>query len=155
VAFGAAAGGLAFAVAALGVLPEALGDALRAKVTAFGAATPARYAALAVFYTVGHSFLEEYYWRGFVHVRLRARLSASVATAVSSLAFASHHFVIVIALLGGVTAWAIALAGAVALGGAAWARLRERSGGLRVPWLSHALADAGVFAAGWLLVFGG
>jgi membrane protease YdiL (CAAX protease family) len=40
----------------------------------------------------------------------------------------------------------------VAIGGAFWAWLYNKSGSLYGPWLSHALVDAAIFAIGYDLV---
>ena len=41
---------------------------------------------------------------------------------------------------------------AVAVGGAFWAWLYQRSGSLAGPWLSHLVADAGIFFVGYQLI---
>ena len=46
------------------------------------------------------------------------------------------------------------LSAAVAIGGAFWAWLYERSGSLVGPWMSHLLVDAGIFLVGFDLVRG-
>jgi membrane protease YdiL (CAAX protease family) len=40
----------------------------------------------------------------------------------------------------------------VAVGGAVWARLYDRSGSLLGPWLSHLLVDAAIFFVGYELL---
>jgi membrane protease YdiL (CAAX protease family) len=42
----------------------------------------------------------------------------------------------------------------VAVGGAFWAWLYERTGSLLGPWLSHLVIDAGIFFIGFKLVAG-
>ncbi len=39
-------------------------DAIHAKIKGMGVDSPSRYIALSTFYALGHSGLEEYYWRG-------------------------------------------------------------------------------------------
>ena len=41
----------------------------------------------------------------------------------------------------------------VAIGGAVWAWLYDRSGSLLGPWLSHILIDAAIFIIGYDLIF--
>ena len=53
--------------------------------------------------------------------------------------------------LGGYGVATFLLALAVAAGGALWAWLYHRSGALYGPWLSHACADAGLMAIGYVL----
>jgi len=46
------------------------------------------------------------------------------------------------------------LASCIAIGGAAWAWLYQRSGSLVGSWLSHMLVDAAIFVIGYDLVRG-
>lgn len=127
---------------------------LRGKVVEFGIRTPAAYVALAVFVSVIHSFLEEYYWRWFVYGGLRRHLSAPVAIALSSLGFMGHHVIILNAYLPG-RFWeaTLPLSLAIAVGGAVWAWLYDRSHSLYGPWVSHLLVDAGLMVVGYDLIF--
>lgn len=124
--------------------PAGIGE----KLALFGVHTPARFVLFAAFYSLVHSFLEEYYWRWFVFGRLRRYLSPRAAGIVSSLAFTSHHVLLLGVLLGGfgTATWLLALA--VAAAGGAWAWLYQRSGSLAAPWISHAFADAGLMWVG-------
>lgn len=131
---------------------SAAGEAVRRKVASFGVQTVLGYAALGTFYSVVHSFLEEYYWRWFVFGRLRERVSLGVAIVVSSLGFMLHHILVLGFYLGWLSpaTWLFSLA--VAIGGAAWAWIYHRSDSLWGPWLSHLLIDAAIFAVGYDLV---
>ena len=121
------------------------GEEIRAKLSSFAVDSPAEYAMLGLFYSLGHSFLEEYYWRWFVFGQLRQLLPLWPAIAVSSLGFTAHH-VLLLATFFGWLAWpTLAFSLAVAVGGAVWAWLYQRSGSLLGPWLSHLLVDAGIF----------
>jgi hypothetical protein len=132
-----------FAGAAVGV---------QAKVRQLGLASPLGFLALALFYSILHSMLEEYYWRWFVFGRLRELVPARAAIAISSLAFMAHHVIVLRAYLPwGMTALVSA---AVAAGGAAWAWLYQHTGSLYGPWLSHLLVDAAIMAVGYDLIRG-
>lgn len=133
--------------AALAGAPAAIG----AKLAVFGVESPAGFLLMAAFYSLIHSFLEEYYWRWFVFGRLRRRLSPPAAGVVSSLAFSSHHVLLLGVLLGGFGPATWLLAAGVFAAGTAWAWLFHRGGGLAGPWLSHALADAGLMWIGYSL----
>jgi hypothetical protein len=141
-----------------GIFDGGAGDAVRAKVAAFGVSTPARFVALGVFYSVLHAAAEEYYWRWFVFgALLRARAGApsgALAVLGSSAGFMAHHVVILGVFFGWRTPWTYALALAVGAGGAFWAWLYRRSGSLLGPWLGHLLVDAAIFTVGYGLVFG-
>ena len=123
--------------------------AVSEKVAAFGIDSGAKFFLLAAFYSVIHSFLEEYYWRWFVFGRMRRKLPVGTAMVVSSLAFTSHHVLVVGQYLGrfGLLTFAVSLM--VTGAGLLWAWLYQRSGRLGGPWLSHALADAGLMWVGF------
>jgi membrane protease YdiL (CAAX protease family) len=132
-----------------GLLAEAPGR-IRAKLGEFGISSGPGFLALAVFLSVAHSFLEEYYWRWFVFGQLRVLLPVGAAIALSSLGFMSHHVLILWAYLpdqalAGVVPASLGIAAA----GAVWAWLYHRAGSLAAPWLSHALIDAALFVIGW------
>jgi membrane protease YdiL (CAAX protease family) len=127
---------------------------LQQKLREFNMATPIRYGVLAGFIVTVHSLLEEYYWRWFVFGQLRQLTTQVPALALSSLAFMAHHMVVLYVYLPG-NFWTAALpfSLAIAIGGAVWAWLYERSGSLVPSWLSHLLIDAGIFVIGWDLLW--
>jgi len=124
---------------------------------ALGLATPARYLALALGLSLVHSLFEEYYWRWFLLDQLERRLPLPVASTLASLAFASHHFIVVDSFLGGTHRLTVTLPVTllVAAVGGLWGWLFDRYRSLLAPWLSHLLVDAAVMAIGWHMVFGG
>ena len=132
---------------------SAAGLAVAEKIRGFGVKTLSGYIALAAFYSVLHSLLEEYYWRWFVFGRLRRFISLGPAIALASVAFMLHHVVVLGFYFGWLSpaAWVFSLA--VGIGGAAWAWIYHRTGTLWGVWLSHALIDAAIFAVGFDLVF--
>jgi len=123
--------------------------AVAAKVASFGIDSGVKFFLLAAFYSVIHSFLEEYYWRWFVFGRMRRGLPFKVAAVVAILAFTSHHVLVVGHFLGsfGVLTFVVSLV--VTAAGLLWAWLYERTGRLAGPWLSHALADAALMWVGY------
>jgi membrane protease YdiL (CAAX protease family) len=156
--------GLVVALATIGLYPilarspQLLGNAtgkIRAKVEEFGIGTPATYILFALFLSVAHSLLEEYYWRWFVFGRLRAFLRRWPAIVSSSLAFMAHHVIVLGVFFPG-QFWSMAapLALGVAGGGAVWAWLYDRTGSIYSPWLSHAIIDAAILGVGYEMVFG-
>lgn len=120
-----------------------------------GFADPRWFLLLAVFYSLAHSGLEEYYWRWFVFGRLQERLRPALAIALASLAFASHHALIVAAFFPGELSLILALSAGVGGGGAVWCWLYRSSGSLLGPWLSHALIDAALMFVGYLMLGAG
>jgi uncharacterized protein len=73
---------------------------------------------------------------------------------LSSLAFMGHHVVVLYVYLPGKFLTAVLpFSLAIAIGGAVWAFLYERSGSIWSPWLSHLIIDAGIFIIGWDLLW--
>lgn len=125
------------------------GETVAAKLAAFGIETVGGYILLAVFYSLFHSLLEEYYWRWFVLGHLCRYVPDTAAVLLSSLAFMSHHVLVVGEFVGGYGPLTWILASSVAACGLVWAWLYQRSHSLSGPWLSHALADAALLWIGF------
>jgi membrane protease YdiL (CAAX protease family) len=131
-------------------------EQVRAKVEEFGAGAPGGFIALALFISVAHSLLEEYYWRWFVFGRLWRLLALGPAILFSSLAFMAHHVVVLYVYLPGhFFAAAVPFSLGVAAGGAVWAWLYARTGSIYAAWVSHLIVDAAIMAVGYDLLFGG
>jgi len=113
-----------------------------------------KFALLGLGYSLVHSLLEEYYWRWFVFGQLRRSASLPMAIVASSLGFMAHHVLVLGKFFGFDNPATWLLSGCVAIGGAVWAWLYERSGSLLGPWLSHLLVDAAVFSIGFAIVSG-
>ncbi len=125
--------------------------AVAEKVGSFGIDSGLKFFLLAVFYSVIHSFLEEYYWRWFVFGGLRRRLPFATSAVVSSLAFTAHHVLVVGYFLGSFGLLTLFVSLVVTAAGLLWAWLYERTGHLAGPWISHALADAALMWVGYLM----
>lgn len=122
---------------------------IRGKIADLGIERLWLYVAVGVFYAICHSGLEEYYWRWFVFGQLRFRLPLASAIAIASLAFMTHHVILLATYFGWLSPWTYGFSLAVAAGGAVWAWLYERSGSLTGPWLSHMIVDAAIFLVGY------
>ena len=122
---------------------------LQKKVEGFGLDSVWAFVGLGLFYSLFHSFLEEYYWRWFVFGQLRQWSSFSVATILSSLGFMAHHVVVLAVYFGWDSPLTYLLSISVAVGGAVWAWIYERTKTLYSPWLSHLVVDAGIFLLGY------
>ena len=128
--------------------------AVAEKVGSLGIDSGLKFFLLAAFYSVIHSFLEEYYWRWFVFGRLRRGLpfaTPAIAAVVSSLAFTLHHVLVVGYFLGSFGLLTFLVSLIVTASGLLWAWLYERTGHLSGPWISHALADAALMWVGYLM----
>lgn len=134
-----------------GFFAEASGI-MRLKLLGFGLDTPAKFAALAIFYSVVHSGLEEFYWRWFVDRRLRSLVGPSWSLVLSSVGFALHHVVVIAVYLGWTNPLTYLASAAVGIGGAYWAWCDRRCRSITPSWISHALVDAALFYVGWEMV---
>ncbi len=122
---------------------------IREKVSEMGVSSAWKFGALGIFYSLCHSFLEEYYWRWFVFTQLKRLIPLWPAIVVSALGFTAHH-VLVIGTFFGITSpmtWLLSLA--VAVGGVFWAWLYHRSESLIGPWIGHLFIDAAIFLIGY------
>ncbi|MFL5243599.1 MAG: CPBP family intramembrane glutamic endopeptidase [Gemmataceae bacterium] len=129
-------------------------EAITEKTASFGADTPARFLAFTAFLVVIHSLLEEYYWRWFVYGKLRDHMPTWGANLLSSVAFMAYHVVLLFPFFSGKFLMVVMpLSLCIAIGGAVWAWLYERTGSIYAPWLSHLIIDTAIFAVGFDLIF--
>jgi uncharacterized protein len=121
----------------IGDLVATSSGSIRTKIDDFGLQN--HFWTFAVVISVGHSLLEEYYWRGFVFGQLRATLSLPWSHALAGLAFSLHHMVICSQFFP--MPWGILLGASVAIGGVFWSHLYQRHGHFYGAWLSHLIVD--------------
>lgn len=155
IGFGLLVGGMVFGLY-LGYLGhsemgEKLASTVSQKIQRFGINQAWQFAALGIFYSLGHSGLEEYYWRWFVFRGLAAGQSNAMAILVSSAGFMAHHVLLLATFLGWDEPLMWLASFGVGIGGAFWAWLYSRTRRLRFPWLSHLLVDAAIFGLGYLI----
>ncbi len=124
-------------------------DAVRDKLHDMGLDTMRMFLAAALFYSLIHSLLEEYYWRWFVFGELRETISIGLAVIISSLGFAAHHVIVLGIYLGWQSPLTYLFSLAIAIGGAVWAWIYQRSGTLYGSWLGHLMVDAAIFVIGY------
>lgn len=127
--------------------------AIAEKLADFHATTPATFAMLALFISVPHSLLEEYYWRWFVYGQTRRVLPTIIANIVAAVGFTLHHIILLRIYL---TDWSLtALCSfGIFIGGVYWAWLYQRARHLYAPWLSHFIVDAVLMWIGYDMVWG-
>lgn len=128
--------------------------AVREKVLAFGIASLPWFVLFALFVSLVHSLLEEYYWRWFVFAQLDRWCKLPAAVAISSVAFAAHHVLVLTHYFGWTSPLTWLFTAGVAIGGAFWAWLYRQSSSLYGPWISHAIVDAAIFAVGYDVIAG-
>ena len=127
-------------------------EQVRTKTIGTGIDTTFKFLALGVFYSLCHSFLEEYYWRWFVFGYLRKHLSVTHSIVVSSLGFMAHHVILLGVFFGPASPLTYLFSISVGIGGAFWAWLYYATGSLRAAWISHLIVDAGIFTLGYILI---
>ena len=118
------------------------------------------YVWFAVFLSVVHSAIEEYYWRWFVFGRLRrligddgkVGLRRHIPSVLAAMSFAAHHVVVVSAFAG--LSWGIVGGAVVMCAGLVWNSHYARQGTLVGAWVSHAMVDAAIMGVGYRLLFG-
>lgn len=125
---------------------------LESRINKLSMGDPLEFAGLGVFYSLVHSFLEEYYFRWFVFGRLRYLTRFWPAAIISSLAFVAHH-VIVLWVFFGNSFHTYFLSLSILVGGLLWSWQYERSRSLVGPWISHLFVDAGIFLVGYHMIF--
>ena len=126
--------------------------AMKERLAKIGVYTPTIYATVALFYSLMHSLLEEYYWRWFVFGRLKKLTPLWPAILISAVGFMGHHVIVLGTYFGWGSIWTWFFSLATAFGGAVWAWLYNRSGSIYGPWMSHLLIDAAIFGIGYDLM---
>jgi len=101
----------------------------------------------ALFISLFHAALEEFYWRWFVFGQAQKVMRLPLACLVASAAFASHHVVVLSQFFPLV--WALVLGACVGIGGAMWCWLSYRYNSLYGAWGSHMIIDLGLMWVGW------
>lgn len=131
---------------------EGMPAMITAKIQDFGISNPFLFLVFALFISVVHSLLEEYYFRWFIFRRLQAFVPVWLAIALSALAFMGHHVIVLLTFIPASPglAWFFSLC--IAVGGGVWAWMYHRSGSLRGVWLSHFLVDCAIMWLGYEMV---
>ena len=134
---------------------EEMPDRLKAKLEDFQLTTPLKFIGMALFLSLLHSFLEEYYWRWYVFGQLRKNWSYHLAAVVSGLGFMAHHVIIVNNFMRPEHFWfpTLFFSLCIAVGGYLWAWLYQRSQSLIGPWVNHLFVDLGIMTVGYHQIF--
>jgi membrane protease YdiL (CAAX protease family) len=149
--------GIAMGVAVLAaylIFGEAWIDELRFREAAAerGMGTRERYMLLAIYLITINSALEEYVWRWFVLSQCEVFLPGRAAVLLAALLFTIHHLLALRAQVPW-NATLLACLGVFA-GGAVWSWCYLRYRSIWPGYVSHAIVDISVLAAGWDLLFG-
>lgn len=108
---------------------------------------------MAVFISIIHSALEEYYWRWFVFDRLGAKLPMLQAAIISSIGFVLHHIIVLNAYANPDSKWLLLplFSFAIGFGGFVWALIYNRYRSLLGCWIAHFFADLAIMLVGYHL----
>lgn len=131
-------------------------EKVRGKLRELGFDSVEGFVLLASFIAIGHSLLEEYYWRWFAFGQLKRFVPFSLAVVVSSLGFMLHHIIVLAVYFPGMKAFTmvvIPFSLCVATGGGIWAWIYDRTGSFYAAWASHCLIDATIMIVGFDMVF--
>jgi len=132
----------------LGNVVKASAGQIRTKAEELGIIN--HYWLFAVFLSVVHSLIEEYYWRWFVFGRLRQALSGFAPHLIAGIGFAAHHVVVASQFFG--LSWGFLLGGSVAVGGIIWSMMYDKHKTLLGAWISHIIVDFGIMTIGYCLI---
>ncbi len=124
---------------------------LRQKIGDAGLDSVSVYIFAACYWTLINSLIEEYLWRWFVPTQGLVVFGRRGAIFAAGVFFALHHIVAMAAYL--TLGLNLLAALGVAIGGMIWSWIYLRYRNLWAAYLSHILADLGVFSVGYLLLF--
>jgi membrane protease YdiL (CAAX protease family) len=104
----------------------------------------------AVFVSVIHSALEEYYWRWFVYGHLREKVGRWAGHTIAAIAFGGHHLVVTLQFFS--PGLALFLTACVVVGGLIWTLMYEWQGTVVGCWISHLCVDVLLMVIGYQLI---
>ena len=134
----------------LGEVVGLYAEPIRAKAQSLGILK--HYVIFALFLSVLHSFMEEYYWRWFVFGQLRRELRLAPALAVAGVGFAAHHTIVVSQFFP--LYLALPFGAIIGIAGVLWCVMYEEQKSLAGAWACHMMVDLGVMAIGYKLLMG-
>lgn len=121
------------------------------KASAFGLLSPSFYILFAIFFSLLHSLLEEYYWRWFVFRGLMLKLSWVPAALLGSAAFAGHHYFVLSEFFP--LSLTFLFGTGVGVAGFIWCAVYKKYQSLWPSYLSHILVDALLMVIGYTILF--
>jgi membrane protease YdiL (CAAX protease family) len=134
------------------LLGETTPEKIFGKLKQFDMATPGGFIAMAAAISLVHSLFEEYYWRWFVFGWLSRYVSLAWAIAISSVAFMSHHVIVLAVYFPEQPELVLLLSLSVAVGGGVWAWMYKTWQNLYAVWFSHLLVDIAIMVVGYDMV---
>lgn len=105
---------------------------------------------VSLYISFANSFLEEFFFRGFIFKNIKQNASLPFAYIFSSVAFSLYHVAMMIGWFS-LPLTALIIAG-LALGGVIFNYLSERFGTIFVPWGAHMFANFAINTIGFILL---
>ncbi len=133
----------------IGGFVKSFGPDVRERIDALGLLE--WYIPFALFLSLAHSLLEEFYWRWYVFGRAKSVFPRITAYLLGAFSFAAHHYVELFATMSFWTAAGLGMA--VAIGGLLWCWMVDKQQTLAGAWISHILVDAGMMIVGYDMIF--
>ncbi|WP_052948807.1 CPBP family intramembrane glutamic endopeptidase [Mesobacillus campisalis] len=99
---------------------------------------------------VANPILEEVYWRGYMHEKLRIQRSAMYTIWLTSCFYTLYHLLSVFPIFQGIYSLIAILP--VLAAGLFWGFIREKTGSLTAPIIGHILSDLGIVCVYWFIV---
>lgn len=109
------------------------------------------YILFALFLSIIHSGIEEYYWRWFIFNGLQTKFNATIATLMAGVAFSLHHYIVLSQLFP--LSITIIFGLSIMLAGIIWCQIYNRTNSLIGSWISHICADLAIMTVGYMLIF--
>jgi len=149
--------GMAIVITLFGLMETPLGqivadssENVKGKAQGFGILK--HYWSFALFISVIHSLIEEYYWRWFVFGQLKNVVAVPYAHVLAAGSFAGHHIVIATQLFP--IAWGLIFGGLAAGGAIIFSIMYDKQKTLLGAWVCHLIVDLGIMAVGHKALFG-
>lgn len=113
--------------------------------------TPAVFPFVALYITFGNSFLEEWFFRGFLHLKLISFIGHWKASIFSAALFSIYHLAMVVSWFD----WPVLLLCMAALFavGMVFNQLNRKQENIFASWIVHILADIGVMIVGFFIFY--
>lgn len=110
------------------------------------------FLAVALYIPIFNSFLEEFFFRGFLFFRIKEQKNGRLAHLLSAMIFTFYHIPMVLAWF---EWWVFLLCMAsLMIAGVVFNLLNEKTGSLYPSWLTHGCANFGINAVGMVLIYG-
>ena len=132
----------------LGEVVNGSSESISRKTQQFGVLK--HYWLFALFLSVIHSLIEEYYWRWFVFGQLKNVVNVPCAHAIAGVSFAAHHIVVATQFFP--VLWGFLFGALAGAGGILWSVMYDKQKTLVGAWLCHLIVDFGIMAVGYSIL---